>query len=98
MQYGHGIEFNKDFLGRNPNRKPFLIVSRCYKCTDSKQRTHIRGKKTLFLSFVKQFLIKKKLDVYTRLLGLPNVWIRNDWSKIYLCQDLCLYHKMNDSA
>ena len=41
-----------------------------------------------------------QLDAYTRLLGLPNDWIHNfnDGSKIYLCQDLCLYHKMNDSA
>ena len=33
-----------------------------------------------------------------RLLGLPNVWIHNDGSKVCLCQVLCLYHKMNDSA
>ena len=30
----------------------------------------------------------KQLDAYTRLLGLPNVWIHNDGSKVYLCQVL----------
>ena len=32
----------------------------------------------------------KQLDAYTRLLGLPNIWIHNDGCKVYLSQVLCL--------
>ena len=54
------------------------------------------------MSYIREYfwniVSSTQLDAYMHLLGLPNVWIHNDGCKVYLCQVLCLYHKMNDWA